>query len=370
MIDQLLEEVKTGGGEHKAKQLRELATINGTLRIEATRCRICGGPHPIYRCPEKTGEKWTPADVQCKICGELTHVTEDCKHYKRGGRSHHNSTMNNTMSSRGSIDAEYSAFMQELIGDAPMSSSRPIAAITAPPTAPKTQKRDVVVNSNNHAEKTESTAKSQGTAAGEKDANDSKRSEPVKNDNDYHNVPPPSQNGAQPPTEYVVKNEENNTNATEVADKGEENKTHSNGDKNHSAKMNGNNAAASNRNTGHKNGSAYRNGASMMPPNAMNNGMPMYPPPMALPMYPPNPYGMSMMNATMMNPMYGMRPGYPMMAMNPYAMPMAMPRPPFAANPYMQPPNPYMSANPYSNPAAKPAANIPPPPPPPPQPPQ
>ena len=58
MINDLLEEVKTGGGEHKAKQLRELATINGTLRIES-RCRICGGQHPIYRCPEKKGEKWT-----------------------------------------------------------------------------------------------------------------------------------------------------------------------------------------------------------------------------------------------------------------------------------------------------------------------
>merc|ERR1712129_254451 len=42
MIENLIEEVRTGGGEHKAKQLRELATINGTLRIES-RCRICGG---------------------------------------------------------------------------------------------------------------------------------------------------------------------------------------------------------------------------------------------------------------------------------------------------------------------------------------
>ena len=78
LIGRLLEAVRTGGGEHKAKQLRELATINGTLRIEV-RCRICAGHHHIYRFLEKPGEAWTPADGQCKVSEELTHVIEDSK---------------------------------------------------------------------------------------------------------------------------------------------------------------------------------------------------------------------------------------------------------------------------------------------------
>ena len=37
-----------------------------------TRCRICGGAgHPVWTCPERTGDRWTPANVQCIVCGEL-----------------------------------------------------------------------------------------------------------------------------------------------------------------------------------------------------------------------------------------------------------------------------------------------------------
>eukprot|EP01083_Nonionella_stella_P039911 108555_1 len=273
MIEKLFNDVKTGGGEHKAKQLRELATINGTLRIES-RCRICGGQHPIYRCPEKTGEKWTPADVQCKICGELTHVTEDCKHYKKG------KNIQQIIQNRPSIDAEYSAFMQELIGDGPMSSNRPIAAITAP-----TQRTNGV--------KAVSDEKKKGDGT-------------VTLSNGYHNVPPPTQSGAQAPTQYV---------------NGEDGKEEM------------------------KNGIAPNAQTQMLAAGMhMNMGMlgaPMYP--MGMPMMTPNVYGMGMMAP---NGMYGMRPAYPM-PINPY-----MPRPPmhpFPMNPYMSyggvPPPPPPPAN-------------------------
>merc|ERR1711981_935330 len=65
--------------ETKAKQFRQLALIHGTMST-VTRCRICGGAgHPVWTCPERTGDKWTPANIQCFICGELSHVMSDCK---------------------------------------------------------------------------------------------------------------------------------------------------------------------------------------------------------------------------------------------------------------------------------------------------
>ena len=311
MINDLLEEVKTGGGEHKAKQLRELATINGTLRIES-RCRICGGQHPIYRCPEKTGEKWTPADVQCKICGELTHVTEDCKH-KRG--KHYSGLYANN--SRPSIDAEYTAFMQELIGDAPMSSNRPVAAITGPTSSAKPTNN----TTNKATDQKENGTKTNGAV----------------NNGNYHNVPPPSQNGAKPPAEYTQNGSKSNGN------------NNVNGNDGSNVNKGSNNGVNNNNSNGHTQrvGGNIQNG--MMPP--------MYPPPMGMPMMgmAPNPYGMGMP----MNP-YGMRPGYPMgMPMNPYMRP---PMPPF--NPYGAPPNPYMQPNPYPPPPQPQPTAIPPPPPP------
>ena len=128
LIEGLLEEVKSGNTDHKQKQLRDLAIINGTL-IEQTRCRICNGiGHPIWNCPERTGEKWTPANVECSICGEMTHVTTDCRHYDKSKPIDQQIKLQNT----NTIDEEYSSFMNELMGDAPMSSNRPKAAIALP----------------------------------------------------------------------------------------------------------------------------------------------------------------------------------------------------------------------------------------------
>ncbi len=77
----MIDDVRTGRADHKNQQLRTLALYTGNVATRSEmRCRICDGVgHPIWACPEKTGERWAPAQVQCRICGEVTHITEDCK---------------------------------------------------------------------------------------------------------------------------------------------------------------------------------------------------------------------------------------------------------------------------------------------------
>ena len=296
LINNLIEEVKNGGVEHKAAQLRQLAAINGTLRIE-TRCRICGGQHPIYRCPEKTGEKWTPADVQCAICGELTHVTEDCKHFKRGRNGQHVGPM----PQKQSIDQEYANFMAELVGDAPSSSySKPVAAITGPTTA--------ATSNGNVPSSTPASATVIGssTTDGTHTATTITTTDGKKTEITYHSVPPPHQKDAKPPTQV---NADGNVapSAQSAVNKN----------------VNVNGQTANGNSTGVQNG----NPLPTVPP-VMNRmpqmRMPMYPPMGMPPMMPPNPYAMGMPP---------MAPGYPMMPMNPY-----MPRPPMMPNYPMRPP--------------------------------
>jgi splicing factor 1 len=63
--------------EYKAKQLRQLARMNGTL-VEGNVCSICSEPgHHPWECPERTGAAWKPADVFCDVCGG-EHLTDDC----------------------------------------------------------------------------------------------------------------------------------------------------------------------------------------------------------------------------------------------------------------------------------------------------
>merc|ERR1719457_229065 len=43
-------------------------------------CRICGSAgHLVWKCSERSGDRWTPENVRCAICGELFHVTADCR---------------------------------------------------------------------------------------------------------------------------------------------------------------------------------------------------------------------------------------------------------------------------------------------------
>jgi len=99
----------------KAQQLKELAIINGTTKDLVT-CRVCGAKgHKIADCPERTGARWTAADVLCTICGSANHIDRDCRQRGAGGHS---------------IMSEYESFMKELNGDT-MSSSMSSRSITA-----------------------------------------------------------------------------------------------------------------------------------------------------------------------------------------------------------------------------------------------
>ena len=117
MIEKLVQDVREGKTENR-KQRFEVAILENTFRLPGMEdlCRICGGKgHPVWQCPERTGERWAPAQVQCDICGEITHITKDCKYYKKGKsiqelKSEVNSMIRN-------VDEEYQSFISDLYGD-------------------------------------------------------------------------------------------------------------------------------------------------------------------------------------------------------------------------------------------------------------
>jgi splicing factor 1 len=77
MVAELLVPVDDDKNEHKQKQLRELALINGTLREEEY-CTICGDKgHRHFECPQRT-KTFQAANVRCAICGDQSHPTRDC----------------------------------------------------------------------------------------------------------------------------------------------------------------------------------------------------------------------------------------------------------------------------------------------------
>ena len=94
--------------EHKQKQLRELALINGTLR-EDEYCPVCGEKgHRQFECPHRS-KSFKAAGVKCAICGDLSHPTRDCP-LKQDDPSNANT-----------LDSEYDSFLAELGGGAPKS---------------------------------------------------------------------------------------------------------------------------------------------------------------------------------------------------------------------------------------------------------
>ena len=113
IIEKLLIPIDEALNEHKSKQLRELALINGTLRDDVT-CRVCGARgHKLYECPERQGAAWKPADVRCDWCGETSHVSADCtRRANSGGPS--------AVPGRAQdeLNAEYANFMSEITGGA------------------------------------------------------------------------------------------------------------------------------------------------------------------------------------------------------------------------------------------------------------
>lgn len=70
--------------DHKRNQLRELASLNGTLRDDENQvCQNCGQKgHRKYECPEQ--RNWT-AHIVCHRCGQQGHLARDCTSAPGGG---------------------------------------------------------------------------------------------------------------------------------------------------------------------------------------------------------------------------------------------------------------------------------------------
>jgi splicing factor 1 len=110
-IDGLLKPVDDDENEHKQKQLRELALINGTLRDDEY-CHICGEKgHRQFECPKRAAHK-PVIEIRCLICGDSSHPTRDCSR-RRGAQGQAQGAPQSA-----ALDKEYLNFMAEL-GDAP-----------------------------------------------------------------------------------------------------------------------------------------------------------------------------------------------------------------------------------------------------------
>ena len=148
LIEGMIKEVTSpeGAAIHFGIQIELASKMNSYSGAgwDYQKCRICGNMgHPIWKCPEKIGEEWKPADIQCDICGEVTHLTKDCKYRdKHTGKAKEGVVINGRIINNGNngngadIEDELSAFLDDLIGDTPnMSGSRNakrMAAITGP----------------------------------------------------------------------------------------------------------------------------------------------------------------------------------------------------------------------------------------------
>lgn len=71
-----------GQNDHKRSQLRELASLNGTLRDDENQlCQNCGEKgHRKYECPQ--ARSFT-ANIICRACGNAGHMARDC--FQRNG---------------------------------------------------------------------------------------------------------------------------------------------------------------------------------------------------------------------------------------------------------------------------------------------
>ncbi|GLD92998.1 hypothetical protein PINS_up001590 [Pythium insidiosum] len=118
-VQSLLVPVDDMKNEHKQKQLRELALINGTLRDDDF-CHLCGEKgHRQWECPNRE-RSFKPVNVKCAICGDSSHPTRDCT--QRGKSAAENAEINK----------EYEDFMQQL-GEKPIISSASKPATAAAP---------------------------------------------------------------------------------------------------------------------------------------------------------------------------------------------------------------------------------------------
>ncbi|KAL7624999.1 Branchpoint-bridging protein [Parahypoxylon ruwenzoriense] len=122
--------IPEGQNELKRNQLRELATLNGTLRDDENQaCQNCGQiGHRKYDCPEK--QNFT-ANIICRVCGNAGHMARDCPDRQKGAswRNDGPPRAAGRIGGGDAVDREYEQFMQELGGG----SSGPPARIEAGP---------------------------------------------------------------------------------------------------------------------------------------------------------------------------------------------------------------------------------------------
>lgn len=116
LVEALLKPMDDTVNEHKQRQLRELALINGTLR-EDEYCPVCGEKgHRQFDCPYRA-KAFKAAGVKCAICGDLSHPTRDCPMKQCAPTN------------EASMDNEYDSFLAELNGE--KSSSKPSSATSS-----------------------------------------------------------------------------------------------------------------------------------------------------------------------------------------------------------------------------------------------
>ncbi|KAG0134097.1 hypothetical protein HOY82DRAFT_638339 [Tuber indicum] len=94
----------------KRNQLRELATLNGTLRDdEGKTCSNCGEVgHRRYDCPKETNYT---AGIICRVCGNGGHFGRDCLDRPKGQGWQGKSSNSNPR------DQEYDEFIRDVLGD-------------------------------------------------------------------------------------------------------------------------------------------------------------------------------------------------------------------------------------------------------------
>ena len=116
LVTPLLTPLDDDRNVHKQRQLRQLALINGTLR-EVSYCNYCGEEgHQNFACPNRQKAEAGRTTVKCSICGEVSHVTSDCKY-----------TTEELANKKQKVDGDFQNFMADL-GNAP-----PAARHAAPP---------------------------------------------------------------------------------------------------------------------------------------------------------------------------------------------------------------------------------------------
>ncbi|GMI43240.1 hypothetical protein TrCOL_g2625 [Triparma columacea] len=112
VIRDMLVVIDDDKNEHKQRQLRELAIMNGTLK-EDEYCTLCAQKgHRAFACPTRFNSyKGTGVSIKCSICGDASHVARDCPVAAAGG--------GRAGVTKEVLDTEYASFMNELDGKAP-----------------------------------------------------------------------------------------------------------------------------------------------------------------------------------------------------------------------------------------------------------